>query len=150
MNSRMRTSALGLAAPVVYGVTVVLGGVLWPGYSHLRDPISLLESVGAPNAPLMHVLFGAYNVLLLLFGVGWRSGQRLSSRLAKLAAILLSMIGLLGLVMYFFPQDAIGTNVIPTCVGPDSFGIPKGGQIMIHRGKREVCHGERDRTSQGL
>ena len=113
MHSRMRTSALGLAAPAVYGLTVILGGVLWPGYSHLRDPISLLESVGAPNAPLMHVLFGAYNVLLLLFGVGWRSGQLLSSRLAKLAAILLSMIGLLGLVMYFFPQDAVGTSVTP-------------------------------------
>ena len=113
MDSKVRTSALGLAAPVVYGFTVVLGGALSPGYSHLRDPISLLESVGAPNAPLMHVLFAAYNVLLFSFGVGWRSGQSRSSRLAKLAAILLSMIGLLGLVMYFFPQDAIGTNVTP-------------------------------------
>ena len=99
-----------MAAPTIYAVSVVLGGVLWPEYSHLRDPISLLISAGAPNALAMNALFTAYNVLLFAFGLGWFA-QTGESRSGKLAAIALSAIGLLGLAMYFFPQDAAGSNI---------------------------------------
>ncbi len=109
MNARTHTSLLGMAAPVLYAASVVLGGALWPEYSHLRDPISLLASTGVPNALLMNVLFACYDVLLCLFGLAWWFGER--HRPGSLAAMLLAVIGFLGIAMFFFRQDAPGLNM---------------------------------------
>ena len=110
---RRTASAFGVAAPLLYAGAVVLGGALWPQYSHLKDPISLLASDEAPHALMMNVLFAVYDVVLTLFGLAWWFAERRGRR--PLSAALLSVIGILGLFMFFFRQDAIGSDM--TTVG---------------------------------
>lgn len=43
----------GALSAVVYLAHVVAGGLLWPGYSHIRQMISDLTGDGAPNAVLL-------------------------------------------------------------------------------------------------
>ena len=109
---RRTASAFGVAAPLLYAGAVVLGGALWPQYSHLKDPISLLASAEAPHALMMNVLFAVYDVVLTLFGLTWWFAERKSRR--PLSAVLLSVIGALGLLMFFFRQDAIGSDMTAT------------------------------------
>ena len=38
----------GVASPLIYAFTVILGGVLWHDYSHASQAISELTAAGAP------------------------------------------------------------------------------------------------------
>lgn len=103
----------GTYAVVVYVGTVILGGIIRPGYSHLADAISELVADGAPNRFLLSSLFLIYNVLLIAFGIGLflevkdRSRGRRSGFIGSLALI---MVGLAGISMELaFPQDPGGT-----------------------------------------
>lgn len=60
----------GILAPVVYVLTVILGGVLRPGYSHVSQAISDLMATGAPNKSLLDPLFALYNLLAIAFALG--------------------------------------------------------------------------------
>src|SRR5215208_5568977 len=60
----------GVAATIIYVGTVILGGWLRPGYSHISMAISELVADGAPNRSLLSSLFLVYNALLSLFGLG--------------------------------------------------------------------------------
>jgi hypothetical membrane protein len=113
--NRRTASAFGVTAPLLYVGAVILGGALWPQYSHLKDPISLLASSGAPHALLMNVLFIVYDVVLTLFGLTWWFAERRGRR--PLSAALVSVIGILGLLMYFFRQDAAGSDMTATGLG---------------------------------
>ena len=42
----------GMLGPVLYTLIWVLGGILQPGYSHVRDDVSSLMAVGAPARAL--------------------------------------------------------------------------------------------------
>lgn len=103
----------GMFAAIVYTGTVILGGLLRPGYNHAAEAISELVAAGAPNRTLLSSLFLLYNVLLSFFGVGLflkaRSQQRgrVSGLLGSLALTLL--VGMAGILMeLFFPQDPGG------------------------------------------
>ena len=112
LMNRRTASAFGVTAPLLYAGAVILGGALWPQYSHLKDPISLLASDGAPDALMMNVLFAVYDIVLTLFGLTWWFAGRRSRR--PISAVLLSVIGILGLLMFFFRQDASGTDMTTT------------------------------------
>jgi len=101
-------AAFGLSAPLLYGGTVILGGVLWPEYSQLSDPISLLASAQAPDTQLMNLLFATYDVFLFLFGLLWWLSRRSATRTSETAALALAMIGVLDIIMYFFRQETPG------------------------------------------
>ena len=60
----------GVSAAVIYIGTVILGGLLRPGYSHISMAISELVADGAPNWSLLSPLFLLYNALLTVFGIG--------------------------------------------------------------------------------
>ena len=100
----------GIAAAVLYVVTVVVGGVLRPGYNHLSMAVSQLIEAGAPNKTLLDVLFLIYNILLMAFA--WATGMSLRGEgrgLLSAGAFVLGAVGLLGLVMtLFFPMDPRG------------------------------------------
>ena len=103
----------GRLAAVTYVGTVILGGLLRPGYSHLAMAISELVAAGAPNRALLSSLFLLYNVLLSFFGVGLflkarsQLRRRVSGLFGALAlALLVSMAGVL--MELFFPQDPGG------------------------------------------
>ncbi|HEX7482926.1 MAG TPA: hypothetical protein VF350_05630 [Candidatus Bathyarchaeia archaeon] len=56
-NGKIQALALcGILSPIVYVVTVVLGGILDPSYSHIGKTVSELVERGAPNRDLLNVL----------------------------------------------------------------------------------------------
>jgi len=105
----------GILAPIIYVGTVVLGGMLRPGYSHAAEAISELVAAGAPNKPLLSSLFISYNVLCSIFGIGLflqvrnTSGRKTSGTLGAISLIVVGSIGIL--LELFFPQDPGGPAV---------------------------------------
>lgn len=96
----------GLVGPVIYILAVILGGILRSDYSFLYNTISELTVTNAPNLVLISVLFGIYNFSLFLFGIGaFLDNEIDSSRKYKAATLMLATIGILGLLLLFFPQD---------------------------------------------
>jgi len=99
-------SWIGFSAPLVYIITVILGGFLWQGYSHTRQPISELTMAGAPNLALMDGLFLFYNLLLLIFSLAfWQMARKNSSTPLTISAIFLTICALTGVGFSFFRQD---------------------------------------------
>ncbi len=82
----------GLHAVAIYIAAVVIGGLLDPSYSHIRQAVSELVAVGAPNKPLLVSLFAVYNLGLLLFAL------RRGSRSFAVAAVL-------GFIVLFVPMN---------------------------------------------
>jgi len=64
----------GMLSPIVYTVMWILGGILQPDYSHIRDDISSLFAVKAPNKGLMQSFIIASSVLLFVFYIGLHEG----------------------------------------------------------------------------
>ena len=109
----------GALSAVVYAAHVVLGGLLWQGYSHMTQTISELTADGAPNAALLRVFTTAYGVLAILFAA-WlifalhRVGAK---RAAIVGAVLLLIVEFASLVGYsLFPLRG-GTEMDSENVG---------------------------------
>lgn len=97
----------GVLAPIVYAVTVVLGGILRPGYSHISQFVSELIAAGAPNKSLLDPLFALYNLLTIAFGAGLVMTVRAASETrgkvsGTLGALVLVAEGIFGFVTVFF------------------------------------------------
>jgi hypothetical protein len=103
----------GIAAAVVYFGTVILGGLLRPGYSHISMAISELVADGAPNRSLLSSSFLVYNLLVSLFGVGLflKASSQLQGRVSgTVGSWALIAVGVAGLLMELaFPQEPGGT-----------------------------------------
>lgn len=103
----------GIAAAILYAGTVILGGLLRPGYSHISMAISELVADGAPNRSLLSSLFLVYNILLAIFSVGLflransQSWGRVSGTIGSLTLVLVGLAGVLMEVA--FPQELGGT-----------------------------------------
>lgn len=96
----------GILSSICYIGAVILGGFLFEGYSHIYNTISELTASGAPALPGVQILFAAYNLLLILFGIGlFRYSIAFSGTKMRIVSGMLAAIGLLGIGMYFFPQD---------------------------------------------
>ncbi len=59
----------------------------------------------APNKLLLDVLFGIYNISLLIFGFGAFFDSRINIKKFNIASIMLVTIGILGLMVLIFTQD---------------------------------------------
>ncbi len=75
----------GIAAPILYVITAVVGAALRPDYSHIVNAISELLSNGAPNKAVLDVVFNIYNVLLLMFAIGAYSAMKNFPRISKIS-----------------------------------------------------------------
>ena len=108
MNEFQILAICGMLSPIVYTVMWILGGILQPGYSHIRDDISSLFAVGAPNKGLMQSFIIASSALLLVFYVGLHGGinDGGGSVIGPLLFLTSSVLGML--VALFFPLDARG------------------------------------------
>jgi hypothetical membrane protein len=96
----------GIIGPIIYILAVIIGGLLRNDYSFLYNTISELTIANAPNLILMSILFGIYNFSLLIFGIGAFKDNKIdNNRKYKAATLLLAIIGVLGLLLLFFPQD---------------------------------------------
>ncbi len=111
----------GILAAIVYAGTVILGGAIRPGYSHVSQPISELVATGAPNRALLSSLFILYNLLVGVFGVGLlltAKSNLQGKRLGVAGAVALIVVALSGLLLeLFFPQDPGGARAPTTSTG---------------------------------
>lgn len=100
----------GILGPIVYIATVILGGILRPGYSHISQAVSELIATGAPNKILLDPLFAIYNLLTTAFGIGLflrlsAEDQNCGKVVGALGALFLTVVGITGFMIVFFPAD---------------------------------------------
>ncbi|UCD96130.1 MAG: DUF998 domain-containing protein, partial [Candidatus Bathyarchaeota archaeon] len=119
VNIFQLSAICGMLSPIVYTFMWVLGGILRPDYSHIRDDISSLFAIDAPNKGLMQTFIVISSVFLFVFYVGLHEaiGNGGSSIVGPALFIISSVLGIL--VALFFPLDA-------------------GGRIITFRGKMHL------------
>lgn len=97
----------GAFLPAIFLVIVVILGLLFPGYSHIRDYVSEL---GAVDSPIQNVAnyfgFLPMGILLILFAIGLYRVVGRKGIYAKIGSILLIISGILLAAVGFFPCDA--------------------------------------------
>ncbi len=111
-NSKIRTLAIcGILSPIVYVITVALGGFLDPSYSQIGKTVGELVQRGAPNRDLLNAMLVVYNILIIPFAVGLYFGLKKGvTRSIVMATLVLT--GILGTaVTVLFPLDAGGQSV---------------------------------------
>ena len=118
MNIYQVLAICGMLSPIVYTAMWIIGGRLQSDYSHIRDDISSLFAVGAPNKRLMQSFIILSSVLLFLFYLGLHEGLNDGgSIIGPYLFIISSVLGIL--IAFFFPLDA-------------------GGEIITWRGKMHL------------
>jgi len=100
----------GIAAPILYVVTAIVGAALRPDYSHIVNAISELLSNGAPNKAILDVVFNIYNALLLAFAIGAYSAVKNFPRISRISMGILIGIQVLSFSWGFFPMDPLGAE----------------------------------------
>jgi hypothetical protein len=99
----------GIAAPILYVITVIVGAAVRNDYSHIVNAISELISNGAPNKALLDVIFNIYNALLLAFAIGGFIAVKNAHRLCRVAMGIFIGIQILSFSWGFFPMDPLGS-----------------------------------------
>ena len=118
MNVFQIVAICGMLSPIVYTVMWILGGILQSDYHHIRDDISSLFAVNAPNQRLMQSFIIVSSVLLFIFYLGLHEGLNDGGCIAgPLLFVISSALGIL--VALFFPLD-------------------EGGEIITLRGKMHL------------
>ncbi|MFX1448027.1 MAG: DUF998 domain-containing protein [Promethearchaeota archaeon] len=109
----------GMLSPIVYTMMWVYCGSLDSDYSHIRDDISSLFAVGAPNRRLAQTFIIISSVLLFIFYLGLHEGinDGGGSIVGPILLVISSILGVL--VAFFFPLD-------------------EGGEIKTYRGKMHI------------
>lgn len=46
----------GMLSPIIFTMIWILGGILQPEYNHIRDDVSSLMALGAPNKLLFDIM----------------------------------------------------------------------------------------------
>lgn len=111
-----KMNALGMVGVLVYVAHVVLGGILWKGYSHLMQPISDLTASGAPNKDLLTTLTWIYGVCSILFAISAIARAKGPIfRTARFGLMVFLAMHLVSITYGLFPQDLPGAE--PTFTG---------------------------------
>jgi hypothetical protein len=98
----------GMLSPIIYTSMWVLIGSIQSDYNHIRDDISSLFAVGAPNRRLAQSFIITESVLLFVFFLGLHGGITDGGG-SVLGPILLLISSILGvLISLFFPLDEGG------------------------------------------
>ena len=98
----------GMLSPILYTVMWIICGSLDSDYNHIRDDISSLFAVGAPNRRLSQSLVITESVLLFVFFIGLHDGiNDGGGSIVGPILFLTSSISLI-LVALFFPLDEGG------------------------------------------
>jgi hypothetical protein len=89
----------------------IIGGIIQPDYSHIRDDVSSLMAVDAPNKKMFDKFIISSSTLLFVFYLGLHWGVN-NGEGSIIGPILFIVSGLLGvLVALFFPLDPGGEIV---------------------------------------
>jgi hypothetical membrane protein len=113
-SARATAGALGIAAPALYAATVLVGGIVTPGYSHLSHAISELTVEGASQRLPLSAAFVLYDLLLVAFALLLpRALSEARQSEAKTGAWILVLVGVAGIGMStIFPAPAAGDTRI--------------------------------------
>ena len=98
----------GMLSPIVFTLMWIYCGSLQSNYSHIRDDISSLFAIGAPNKRLTQTFNVISSVLLFIFYIGLHEGinDGGGSLIGPMLFLISSILGVL--VALFFPLDAGG------------------------------------------
>jgi drug/metabolite transporter (DMT)-like permease len=118
MNIFQLVAICGMLSPIIYTAMWILGGILQSDYNHIRDDISSIFAVDAPNQRLMQSFIIVSSVLLFVFYLVLHEGLNDGGSMAGPLLFMISS-GLGVLVALFFPLD-------------------KGGEIITFRGKMHL------------
>ncbi len=111
MNLFHLLAIFGMLSPILYTLMWILGGILQPEYSHIRDDVSTLVAVDAPNKKLFDKFIISSSILLFVFYTGLHWGIN-NGEGSIIGPALFLISGLLGvLVALFFPLDPGGELV---------------------------------------
>ena len=111
MNINQLLAICGMLSPLVYTAMWILGGILQADYSHIRDDISSLFAVDAPNQRLFQAFTFTSGALLTIFYLGLHEGLN-DGGTDILGPLLFIVSGIVGiLVSLFFPLDVGGELV---------------------------------------
>ena len=104
----------GMLGPVLYTMIWILGGILQPDYSHIRDDVSSLMAVGAPNKRLFDLMQIVDVVLMIIFfsSLHWAIEGGKGSVLGPACFVASNVVGLA--VVWFYPLDEGGGIESPT------------------------------------
>jgi hypothetical protein len=104
----------GMIGPILYTLIWILGGILQPGYSHIRDDVSSLMAVGAPNKKLFDImqLTNIFLVIIFFGNLHWVLDGGQGSILGPACFVLTSLINIP--VVLFYPLDEGGGIDSPT------------------------------------
>jgi len=97
---------MGIGAVGVYLFATILGGFLFPHYSHISQAISELVGSHAPTRTLLNPIFLLYNLLLVGFTIGLYT--KWNNKFTKLGAITLVILCIASILMWWFPMDSRG------------------------------------------
>lgn len=99
----------GVASPLLYLVTDIIGALSYPGYDYAGQAISEMSAIGAPTAELMAPFYTLYSVFFALFGAGvWMTAG--SRRSLKCSAGLMIALAALGIGWALFPMNQRGVE----------------------------------------
>lgn len=87
----------GVLSTLLYIATDVLGGLRYDGYSFTSQAISELAAIGAPSKSFVDPLFIAYDVLVLVFGIGILREAAGRNRALFITSVMLIGYGAIGL-----------------------------------------------------
>ena len=106
----------GILSALVYIGTDLLAAFRYPGYSIADQAISELSATGAPTKGLWTAMMPAFGIFLLAFSAGVirMSGQ---NRALRITGVLLVLVGLSGVLWWFFPMHQRGAEMTWTDVG---------------------------------
>jgi len=108
MNLFHLLALCGMLSPIIYTLMWILGGILQPEYSHIRDDVSTLVAVDAPNKKLFDKFIISSSILLFVFytGLHWGINNGAGSITGPILFVISGLLGVL--VALFFPLDAGG------------------------------------------
>lgn len=108
MNLQQLIALGGMLGPVLYTLIWILGGILQPDYSHIRDDVSSLMAVGAPNKRLFDAMQLTNIILVIIFFINlhWAIDGGQGSIIGPACFVLTNLINIL--VVLFYPLDEGG------------------------------------------
>ena len=102
----------GYAAGLFYLTGDIVGGIITPGYNHLRNAVSELIQSGAPDRAFLSIFLFLHAVSIIIFSIGLLDlSAGWGRKTVKVGGILLLLVGIAhGLSSSIFPQDPVGTD----------------------------------------
>ena len=114
MDSRFNKYLMlsGAVTPIVFAISLILLGYLFPGYDHVRDYISELGAVDSPIRNTANFFaFFPMGLFLILFSIGLYRVIGSRGIFAKIGSVLLIFSGILLTSVGFFPCDSGCYNI---------------------------------------